>query len=509
MKQMAKYSQMVCRSIVRIPVVTNRPALNFFSNTQPISLYIVGFRDSFSESFHCFSMKSVYVAPMLVGALVLGCSGSSVTMNPGSSGGSDATGGTQSAMGGGANTGGGVTTGGNSPSTGGSPAASGGNASGGANPATGGSRAAGGANPATGGRDTGGAGVGGSTGGTTGYSAGGQVPTGGKSTAGGSSSAGGQATGGKSTAGGSSSAGGQATGGKSTAGGSSAAGGNGSPGGAAAMSSGCGKAPTIASSQYNNGTTISITAASMQRRYILNVPTNYDNTKPYKLIIAWHQLDGNDKQMYANGYYHLLNLSGNSAIFVAPDGQKSGAPCAGTGNGESGCGWPNTSDSDLALADAVVAQIEQNFCVDTNRIFATGWSYGGSMSYRTACSRPLGGTTASWGVRAVAVYSGAQLSGTCTPSKPVAYYASHGTNDTVLSYDTGLGLFQNFAKADGCTYVVPTKVTSGNHVCTSMAGCTAGYPAEFCSFNGGHTPDPSDGGTSWEYQNVWNFLNQF
>jgi poly(3-hydroxybutyrate) depolymerase len=452
-------------------------------------------------------MKSVYFAPALVGALVLGCSGSSVTMNPGSSGGSDATGGTQSAVGGGANTGGGVTTGGNSPSTGGSPAASGGNASGGANPATGGNRAAGGANPATGGRDTGGAGVGGSTGGTTGYSAGGQIPIGGKSTAGGSSSAGGQATGGKSTAGGSSSAGGQATGGKSTAGGSSAAGGA-SPGGAAAMSSGCGKAPTIASSQYNNGTTISITAASMQRRYILNVPTNYDNTKPYKLIIAWHQLDGNDKQMYANGYYHLLNLSGNSAIFVAPDGQKNGAPCAGTGNGESGCGWPNTNDSDLALADAVVAQIEQNFCVDTNRIFATGWSYGGSMSYRTACSRPQGGT-ASWGVKAVAVYSGAQLSGTCTPSKPVAYYASHGTNDTVLNYDMGLGLFQNFAKANGCTYVVPTKVTSGNHVCTSMAGCTAGFPSEFCSFNGGHTPDPTDGGTSWEYQNVWTFLNQF
>jgi hypothetical protein len=37
-----------------------------------------------------------------------------------------------------------------------------------------------------------------------------------------------------------------------------------------------------------------------------------------------------------------------------------------------------------------------------------------------------------------------------------------------------------------------------------------GYPTEFCSFNGGHTPDPSDGGgTSWEYQTAWNFLNQF
>ena len=272
-------------------------------------------------------------------------------------------------------------------------------------------------------------------------------------------------------------------------------------------SAGCGKTPGISSSQYNNGSTISITAAGMSRRYILNVPTNYNNTTPYKLIIAYHELNGNDKEMYANGYYHLLSLSNNSAIFVAPNGQKNGAACTGTGSGDSGCGWPNTNNSDLQLADAVVAQIAQNFCVNMDQIMVTGWSYGGSMSYKTACERPQGGT-ASWYVRGAAVYSGAVLSGSCTPTKPVAYYASHGTSDTVLSYDSGLGLFQNFASANQCTYQTPTKVTSGNHVCTTLPACMTGYPTTFCSFNGGHTPDPSDGGASWEYQNVWNFFMQ-
>jgi poly(3-hydroxybutyrate) depolymerase len=247
----------------------------------------------------------------------------------------------------------------------------------------------------------------------------------------------------------------------------------------------------------------------MQRRYILNVPTNYDNTKPYKLIIAYHELNGNDDEMYRNQYYHLLSLSNNSTIFVAPNGQQNGASCTQA----SGCGWPNSNNSDLALADAVVAQVEQNFCVDTNRIFATGWSYGGSMSYKTACERPLGGVTNGF-VRAIAVYSGAQLSGNCTPTKPVAYYASHGTSDSVLSYDGngggGVKLAQNFATANGCTWMTPTKVTSGNHVCTNIMGCMTGYPVEFCSFNGDHTPDPRDGSaTSWEYQNVWTFFSQF
>ena len=380
---------------------------------------------------------------------------------------------------------------------------------------TGGSSASGGttSKPGTGGATA----SGGKSGPAGGSTAGGAVGSGGHPGTGGSSASGGTTsqpgTGGATATGGNPGLdGGSGTGGAIDAGGSTPAG----------QSAGCGKTSTITSSQYNNGNPISITAASIQRRYILNVPTSYDNTKPYKLVIAWHQLDGNDKQMYANKYYHLLDLSKDSTIFVAPNGQKSGAPCSGTGNGESGCGWPNTDGQDMALGDAVVAQIEQNFCVDTNRIFATGWSYGGSMSYENASERPLGGTVggAAGYLRAIAVYSGAVMSGKVAPSLPVAYYASHGTQDTVLCYDStssgcsvsgigGVGMFQNFATINGCTWATPTKAT-GNHVCTSLTGCKTGYPAEFCSFVGGHTPDPSEGGGgSWEYQNVWTFFSQF
>jgi poly(3-hydroxybutyrate) depolymerase len=323
------------------------------------------------------------------------------------------------------------------------------------------------------------------------------------------SSSGGQGTG-VSGGSGNGGAGGNAIGGGSTGG----AGGNGTggaeTGGSSAMSSGCGKAPSIASSNYNNGHHIAITAANKAREFILNVPTNYDNTHPYKLVIAYHELNGNDDEMYRNKYYHLLPLSDNSTIFVAPNGQINGGNCPGA----SGCGWPNTADSDMLLADAVVAQIEQNFCVDTSRIFATGWSYGASMSEQTACERPLSGATNGWGVRAIAVYSVAYLSNTdnckASSSKPVAYYASHGTNDSVLPYSGGVSMVQTWAAADGCSAMTPTQAT-GNHVCSNYTGCSAGYPVEFCSFVGPHTPDPTDpgSGTSWEYQNVWTFLSQF
>jgi poly(3-hydroxybutyrate) depolymerase len=284
------------------------------------------------------------------------------------------------------------------------------------------------------------------------------------------------------------------------------AGGSGTPG----MSAGCGKAPGIPSSMYNNGSHISFTSGTQQRRYILNVPTNYDNTHPYRLIITYHELNGNDNEMYNQKYYNLLPQSNNTAILIAPNGSQSGGPCTGNGGNESGCGWPNSGNADLNFIDALVKSIEDNFCVDTNRIFANGWSYGGSMSYKTACERPLGGVSNGY-IRGVAVYSGAQLSGNCTPSKPVAYYASHGTHDSVLQYSGGVGLAQNFAKANGCTWAAPTSVTSGAHVCTNEMGCMAGYPVDFCSFNGDHTPYPDNGqeSGSWNAANVWAFFSQF
>jgi len=358
-----------------------------------------------------------------------------------------------------------------------------------------------------------GSGIGGSSvAGTT--STAGRGGAGGNLGAGGASGGVGGASGGASSSGG---AGGRSSGGAAGSGGGSAGtggGGSTTPG----MSAGCGKAPTIASDMYNNGKNIPMTVGTMQRRYILSVPTNYSNTKPYKLVIAYHQRDGNDNQMYANKYYHLQPLSNDTTIFVAPNGQQNGAPCTGNGGSEQGCGWPNPNDSDMNFADALVKAVEDSFCIDTNRIFATGWSFGGSMSYATACARPLGAPNGF--IRAIAVYSGSQLSGQCTPSKPVGYYASHGTADDVLCYDAnssgcqvgnGMLLAQNFAKANGCTWMTPQKVTSGNHVCTTLMGCMSGYPEEFCSFNGPHTPDPKDPGqgNSWEYQKAWDFLNQF
>jgi poly(3-hydroxybutyrate) depolymerase len=107
-----------------------------------------------------------------------------------------------------------------------------------------------------------------------------------------------------------------------------------------------------------------------------------------------------------------LNVANNSAVFIAVDGVDAG--------------WANTNDRDVILADDILKQVEDDLCIDTSRVFASGFSYGGEMTDILACTRPDV-------FRAVAVYAG-DLGG--NPSEkckgkgsPIAYYASHGTGD--------------------------------------------------------------------------------
>ena len=139
---------------------------------------------------------------------------------------------------------------------------------------------------------------------------------------------------------------------------------------------------------------------------------------------------------------------------------------------------------------------------------------GASMSYAMASAAPDI-------IRAVAVHSGGPMSGTTLGhNKPVAYFMTHGTQDTVCSWPTmGAPQLQDFAKVDGCTNPDPTlsanafvaalpAPTSTASACVDFTGCQAGYPVRACLFVGPHTPSP-DGINGWVPQESWRFISQF
>ena len=234
--------------------------------------------------------------------------------------------------------------------------------------------------------------------GTAGSGGAGAAGTAGAGGAGGSAGA----SGGRGGTGGRGGGAGAGTAGSGTAGaggtGTAGAGGSATPG----MSAGCGKAPTIPSSMYNNGSTIAITVGTQQRRYILNVPTNYDNTKPYKLIIAWHQLDGNDKQMYANGYYHLKICLRTARSSWRPTGQRMVRPVRGLATATAGADGPTPA-------------------IKTSPWAMPSWprSKRTSASTRTGSSRTVGASGAPCPTSTRARGRSARRPGTSAPSPPI------------------------------------------------------------------------------------------
>ena len=273
----------------------------------------------------------------------------------------------------------------------------------------------------------------------------------------------------------------------------------------AGKSLGCGKKPSLAKSVPPPNTKMNynkITSAGLNRQYLLWYPDNYDENKPYRLILNYHWMSGSASQVFdcktegiscyttQSPFFGLLNLADNSTIFVAPDGIDAG--------------WANTDGRDLALTDDILKQVEADLCIDTTRVFAQGFSYGGAMSATLGCQRADV-------FRAVAVFAGgiSGLSGACTGTSPIAYYGATGGKDT--GYSGGQAAAKHFAEVNGCAAQTLPTVPGGGHTCISFTGCSAGHPVRWCPFDEGHTPSPKDSGssTTWQPKEVWTFLTQF
>jgi polyhydroxybutyrate depolymerase len=290
---------------------------------------------------------------------------------------------------------------------------------------------------------------------------------------------------GNGTSGGGASAGtGGAMAGASTGGGGGAGGGGGTT-----KSKGCG-----ATSWPMSKNDISITVDGMARTYNLKIPDNYDTNKPYRLIFAFHWLNGTAANVTSGQYYGLLPLSQNSTIFVAPQG---------IGNGWSDSGRSQSQGGrDVAFARALLEEMKNTLCIDTTRVFSEGFSMGGSMSYALACA--LGAE-----LRGVAVHSGGPMSGCVQHDTPVAYFMTHGTSDDVCTYPQyGVPQVEDFAEINGCQSATLPTPTSDDGECIDYPGCSAGYPTRACIFVGEHVYNPG-GQNSWVPGETWNFIKQF
>jgi poly(3-hydroxybutyrate) depolymerase len=169
-----------------------------------------------------------------------------------------------------------------------------------------------------------------------------------------------------------------------------------------------------------NGTIVS---SGLPRRYLLDVPNSYDHSKPTPLVITLHPAATWPAiASHMSRWNDLADQHG--FIVVYPAG--TGAFFDGLGRG------PHSLPRDIRFFSDLIANLEFQYNIDLNRVYADGMSNGGGMALALSCKL-------SDRIAAVAAVSPAlPLPGEqCGDSKPIPNLLFHGTADQFAPYHGG------------------------------------------------------------------------
>jgi polyhydroxybutyrate depolymerase len=250
----------------------------------------------------------------------------------------------------------------------------------------------------------------------------------------------------------------------------------------------------------------------LDRSYDLYVPTNYDATKAYPLVINLHGRPGAPTDDLSQGQEWLCGMSDiaeEAGFLVAyPDcfgqGWSDGRQCV--------LGGEFTVD-DVYVVSRMIDAISARYNVDPKRIYAVGMCCGGKMAYRLGCQLSS---------RIAAVAGVASPAGVtpCLPAHAMPVLQFYGTADmTDLSLTTtrlemrpsvffpgtyeriqmgGLveiveqvdvvGQMAAWAERNGCSGETEVIYQKGAVTCRVYKGCADGATVTLCTVEGGgHT----------------------
>lgn len=242
-----------------------------------------------------------------------------------------------------------------------------------------------------------------------------------------------------------------------------------------------------------------ITSTNQQRTYIIDIPTNYDMNKPHRLFYTSHWIGSTSEAVRDQNYYFLkplANDAGEPVIFVAPQS-----------DGET---W---QQKDHALFDDILAFVKDDLCVDTTRVFATGFSFGGMITYSLSVNHQKD-------IRAAVGIAPANYN-IWLPEKtgePIAWMQTTGMADTRCPWVDNEAQMRGakfigieHATNNGCT--IPAEIPfwqQGGYMCYDFEGCDEGLPTKVCTFGGGHTNIDNDSNNqNWIARESWDFFMQF
>ena len=276
-------------------------------------------------------------------------------------------------------------------------------------------------------------------------------------------------------------------------------------------SKGCGSNSKLQKvKSVENGDQFQIRVGSDNRTYFVTLPKNYDNKKPHKVLFALHCYGSNGEDFvhhnpdydHPTPYYgqQVLDKNGDY-IFVSLDAI--------------GGLW-NKGQADHDFFAQTLTTLNENYCIDTSRVFITGFSYGAMFSY--SLMQDMQSRVRAAATYAVADYNIWLPEGNAMKNLPVAWMNVHGKNDDRCDYNRAktsalTRILKRNGKADAngdftdASSEKPQEV-SGNtgHVCYDFKDVDERFPVKWCSWPGSHQWTAHDTGNmnvGWDWQGTW------
>ena len=208
----------------------------------------------------------------------------------------------------------------------------------------------------------------------------------------------------------------------------------------------------------------------VERRYQVRLPDDYEPSRAYPMLFTLHGL--NETGDTPMGQFE--NVITDEAIEVFPDG--------------SGGQWNDSID--MNFIDVLLTELQSEYCVDSTRVFAAGFSAGGGGTHAIGCY--LGDR-----FRGIAALAGTGTFEECEGR--VAVMQIQGTSDFVAREEAAAAIREHWVTVNQCEES-DNRVPSQFARCESFVGCMDDYPTLYCEHSGGHE------WPSWANPIIWEFF---
>ena len=162
------------------------------------------------------------------------------------------------------------------------------------------------------------------------------------------------------------------------------------------------------------------------RLYTIHIPPGYSPDAPVPLVLSLHGYTSNNAFNMAFTGFNAISDTANF-IVVYPQGTLFlGASHWNVGGFTNG----STTD-DVGFIETLIDEISTNYNINADRVYSTGFSNGGYMSYLLACQL-------SYKIAAIASVAGSMTPPTyddCNPQHPTPVLQIHGTDDGTVAYE--------------------------------------------------------------------------